>query len=158
MKKNEYNQIYNEFSKNEKFRNLRNETHHGNNRLRHTERVAKTSFYMSKFIDCDSVSTVRGAFMHDFFLDSEFDNSHHLTTHPFIACKNAKEEFSVNEKEKEIIETHMYPITRNRPKSKEAVIVSVSDKVVSFYEFFAYQLRLSASVFTIFIIEMLKQF
>ena len=54
--------------------------------------------------------------------------------HPSIAKENAMNYFDLNEKEQNIIESHMFPISSVAPKYKEAWIVSLSDKIVAFFE------------------------
>lgn len=150
MKNNKrlYYDIYSEFKDVNKFRELKSIVHHGDNRLNHINRVAKFSFLVSKKLGCDYISCTRGAIMHDFFTKDDLtkDNtkfSNFLKEHPFIALNNANEFFEINEIEKDIITTHMYPITKERPKYKESKIVCICDKLVSFYEFFRFKLGLT---------------
>ena len=77
-----------------------------------------------------------GAMFHDFFLydwhDPETSPKLHGFKHPAIASKNAQEYYNINDKEKLIIETHMWPLTITKfPKSIEAIIVCIADKCCS---------------------------
>lgn len=155
----EFNRIYKEFNKNKKFRKMKNEIHHGTSRLEHTTRVAKLSYKVAKFLNCDFDSATRGALMHDFFLNSELEaiTSKPLRNHPYLAYENAKKYFKLNEKEKDIILVHMFPITLSKPNFKESYIVSLSDKLVSLYEFARYKVKYSAYILIIFIIEVLNR-
>ena len=76
-----------------------------------------------------------------------------LKTHPQIALNNSKEYFDLNEIEEDIILTHMYPLVKGKPKYAESKIVCISDKLVSFYEFFRYQLRFSLNLILLFFIK-----
>ena len=127
----------------EEFINLKNEYHHGNtNRYDHSVRVALNVYKFCKNKNVDVVSVTRGALLHDFFIRSEIDGSMHdeLTIHPRIAVSNAKLKFNINKLEEDIIRTHMFPITKERPKNLESLIVSIVDKQVSLKEGCKYNL------------------
>lgn len=157
MKIMEYVKIYNEFKNNEKFMKLEKENHHGCNRLAHTKRVAKLSYKLSNYFDVDQTSVTRGALMHDFFLDEELKNKNlQKKYHPLVAFENSNEYFKVNEIEEDIIKGHMYPIVKVKPTYKESKIVCISDRIVSIYEFFRYQLYSYSTICIIFLIEFLK--
>lgn len=163
MKNNKsiYYDIYSEFYNVNKFRELKSIMHHGDNRLNHINRVAKLSFFVSKnLFKCDYISCTRGAMMHDFFTkddicknNTKFKNF--LREHPSIALNNANTYFDINEIEENTILTHMYPITKERPKYKESKIVCICDKLVSFYEFFRFELGLTYVFAYIFCVKVL---
>ncbi|NLC48424.1 MAG: HD family phosphohydrolase [Tenericutes bacterium] len=149
--KKEYYNIYSEFNNINKYRALKTILHHGNNRLSHIDRVAKLSFFVSKNIGVDYISCTRGAMMHDFFTTEDIsknDNNYNqfLKKHPLEALNNSKEFFDVNDIEKDIILSHMYPITSEKPKYIESKIVCTCDKVVSLYEFFRYEIKASINM------------
>jgi uncharacterized protein len=84
---------------------------------------------------------VLGAFLHDFYLYDwhESNPSHRLHGfhHPKSALKNACCRFKLNEVEKNIIYSHMWPLTITKiPKTPEAVIVVIMDKICSIQEIF----------------------
>lgn len=54
--------------------------------------------------------------------------------HPKIALENSKKLFDLNEKEKDIILKHMWPLTLSLPKYKESFIVTLADKYSTFIE------------------------
>ncbi len=158
--KKEFYDIYNEFYQNDKYKRLREDVHHGLSKMKHIERVARYSFYISKMLKMDYMSATRGAFLHDFFLNEEVDKSnfkHYLELHPNVALKNAIENFNINNIEKDIISKHMYPISKKTPTYRETLVVSICDKVASIYEFFRYQLKMTATVTALFIINVMKQ-
>lgn len=154
----EYKKIYKEFTKNNKYKKLSKENHHGTSRMAHINRVAKLSYDISKFFKLDYISTTRGALVHDFFLNDELDslNRKRFKTHPEIAYDNASKYFEINEKEKDIILSHMYPITKQVPKYKESHIVNIADKIVSVYEFGRYQIKYAGAVAGIFVLQILS--
>ena len=153
-----YYDIYSEFYSVNKFRELKSIIHHGNNRLDHINRVAKMSFLMSKYLHLDYVSCTRGAIMHDFFTVDDIkrnkkDYRKYLKEHPDIAYNNSNLYFDVNEVEKDIILTHMFPIGKSRPHYKESKIVCFCDKIISIYEFFRYQVNVSANITLLLLIK-----
>lgn len=107
----------------------------------HCMRVTRIAFWLNIHLQAhaDEASLVRGAFLHDFYL---YDWHHcsdithwHGFKHPKIARYNAETVFALNEKEKGIIETHMWPLTiTDVPRSKEAALVCMADKMSSSYE------------------------
>ena len=86
--------------------------------------------------DVDMRSVVRGALLHDYFLyDWHEKNAYHNLhgyTHAKRAMENARRDFKISSKEAEIIYCHMFPLNISRvPKSREARIVCVADKMVA---------------------------
>jgi uncharacterized protein len=120
---------------------MKNYIQHGKiTTFEHVEFVAKTAFTLNRklHLKCDEESLVRGAFLHDFYLydwhKNESFNFHGLKHHK-IALKNANKYFSLTKKEKNIIKSHMWPLTIfSLPLCKEAVIVCLSDKYCALYE------------------------
>ena len=146
-----YYDIYSEFYNVNKYRELKSMVHHGSNRLNHINRVSKMSFYLSKALKLDYVSCTRGAMLHDFFTVEDLSRDDikyrkFLREHPRIALDNSKKYFEVNEIEEDIILTHMFPVAKGKPKYAESKVVCISDKLVSLYEFFRYQILLSMNL------------
>ena len=115
----------------------------------HCVHVVKMCYVMDKKFHLHSNlnDLLIGAMLHDFFLYDwhkrgrvERDKSGrfigiHGFTHPILASKNAKSHFNINSNVQNIVESHMWPLTITHiPKSKEAWIVTISDKIVSIYE------------------------
>ena len=97
------------------------------------------SMALKKNKPVDMRSLVRGALLHDYFLyDWHEKNKYHRLhgyTHAKRAMENATKDFALNEKEKGIIFTHMFPLNISRfPSSREARIVCLSDKICAGYE------------------------
>lgn len=153
--------IYTEFYNVNKFRELKNVIHHGTNRLEHINRVAKLSFIISRKLNLDYISCTRGAILHDFFTSDDTNRSDgkykdFLKKHPQLALTNSQKYFKLNEVESDIILSHMYPITKDKPKYAESKVVCVSDKLVSYYEFFRYQLNFTANFAFIFLLKFIR--
>lgn len=104
----------------------------------HCTTVAYYSYWVCQrmHLNVDKKSLIRGAFLHDFYLydwhDKESHDRGHGWKHPGIAVYNAKILFDLGVVEENIIASHMWPLTlRTLPKSREAVIVCILDKVCS---------------------------
>ena len=151
-----YYNLYSEFYNENKYRELKSMTHHATNRLDHIKRVSKLSFYVSKILKMDYVSCTRGALLHDFFTKSDLRRNEYkkfLKNHPRIALSNSKKYFNLNDIEENVILSHMYPLAEVKPKYPESKVVCISDKVISIYEFFRYQLKFSINIFILFLIK-----
>lgn len=114
--------------------------HGGISCLDHSVFVAYLSFWFCrKFnIKADTKSLIRGALLHDFFLYDWHERPEtgfqHLRLHPTNAYNNAIKYFNLNEMEKDIILTHMWPLTFSLPKHKESVIVNAADTLCALFE------------------------
>ena len=107
----------------------------------HCMDVARHSFFFAKrlHLRVDEAALVRGAFLHDYYL-YDWHNAPkkaglHGLTHAHRARKNAERDFHLNQRERNIIESHMWPLTLTKvPTSKEAAVVCFVDKVCSLRE------------------------
>jgi len=106
--------------------------HKGNTTFRHCRSVAVSSFRLAQWLGwrIDEPTLARGAMLHDFHLYTRRRNDlRHLFRHPRLALRNAEAAFSLNDKERNIILSHMWPLTlATPPRSKEAVLVMLADK------------------------------
>ena len=91
-------------------------------------------------IAVDERSMVRGALLHDYFLYDWHDPDNmrplHGFTHPGEALRSALEEFELNDVERNVIHRHMFPLTPVPPRYREAVLVSLADKISAVLETF----------------------
>lgn len=112
----------------------------------HSLRVARYTYKVCKLLGLDSQSAVRGAMLHDFFLynwrDRDMTAHQHLISHPHAALEMASREFDLNDMEKDIIMTHMWPVTNELPSYWESHIVSLMDKVSATVEAVEYSWRI----------------
>lgn len=146
----------------ENFNKTRDIIHHGVNRYDHSMRVAYYSYKVAKFLRLDYESTARGGLLHDYFFSDDIKvkgKVASIVSHPKYALENANNEFDLNDKEQDIIRTHMFPVTIKPPKYLEGWIVDMTDNVASIYERsytmgrkFAY----FGNVFLLFLINILK--
>ncbi len=122
----------------DKFQSLRCEPHHGLSRYDHVLRVAKNTYRISKLLRIDYVSATRGALLHDYFNDDDYNNTKGLkkgSMHPVIALNNARREYFLNQKEENIIVSHMFPVAPTRiPKYLESWIVNLIDDYIAIKE------------------------
>lgn len=118
--------------------------HHGNyNCYEHCLHVAYYNYKWCRLLRLDYLSAARAGMLHDLFLYDWHTHAQktgerfHGLTHPRTALKNASRYFKLNNTEKDIILTHMWPITLlTFPRTKEGWITILSDKYCCFLEFF----------------------
>ncbi len=65
-----------------------------------------------------------------------FQHSHNVAVYSFfLAVRNAREHFILDRKTENIINSHMWPLPFSEmPKSREAVLVNLSDKFCAYQE------------------------
>ena len=107
----------------------------------HCLRVARIAYWLNLRFHCRAreASLLRGAFLHDFYL---YDwhacrdiTRWHGFKHPLIARYNAETLFQLDETEKNIIQSNMWPLTLTWvPRCREAVLVCLADKMSSTWE------------------------
>ena len=109
--------------------------------LAHSIAVAYLSYWACRrlHLNISYKSLIRGALLHDFFLYDwhEKDPSHrwHGFHHPKRALANADHLFALSRMERQIIKSHMWPLTlRALPTCRAAVIVCLTDKFCSLAE------------------------
>ena len=121
--------------------------HHLDSKAIHLLEVCCVSWRKAKKIkNCDASSVAIGALLHDFFFYDWQKEKVNLETlsikrkiyttkmhgflHPLIAFDNAHKFFPhlINKKIEDIIIKHMWPLTINPPRCREAWIVCMADK------------------------------
>ena len=141
----------------DKFQSLKNDPHHGLTRYDHVLRVAKNTYRLSKIMKMDYISATRGALLHDYYNDADYKHVKGVIKrdkiHPVIALNNARREYNLNDKEENIIVSHMYPFGKIKPNCKESWLVNGVDTSVAIYECVRYKFK---EYFTLFIIFMLN--
>ena len=132
--------IYQTFLHDEKVMQMKEiSMHRGSNCYEHCFMVAKRAIKRAlhtrrKNINLEVV--LIGAILHDYYLyDWRKDRSklkHHGVRHQYIASENASRDFHISPQVKKVIESHMWPMKfKEYPKSREAKIVSISDKAIA---------------------------
>ena len=115
--------------------------------LDHVAAVAYLSLFLVRGLGlrCDERSLVRGALLHDYYLYDWHDHqaapdNWHGFTHPRHALRNAERDFpDLTNLERDIIAHHMFPLVPSPPRHREALVVSLADKICSTVEVFARQ-------------------
>lgn len=101
--------------------------------------VAYSSFRICAALGLDARSAARGGLLHDFFLynwqTSSRPGCDHAFNHPLYALANAEARFDLNDTERDIIATHMWPLPLHRfYRCWESLVVSCMDKVCALAE------------------------
>lgn len=146
--KEEFNSIIKPIISNGNVLEMKKYPQHGNTDcFEHCLNVAYYSFIIAKKFNLDYKSLARAGMLHDFFLynwrgsgafmEKGFFNQHAFS-HGKTAYKNASKYFELNEKEKDIIIKHMWPVTLSLPKYKETFIITLTDKLCTLKEMYEY--------------------
>ncbi len=139
--KAEFEEAISEVIVNEEVRSMTGFNHHSHtNCFKHSLHVAYYNYKICKFFGLDAKAAARAGMLHDLFLYDwhkkrvRLNNSLHGFSHPYTALYNAKKNFELSDKEEDIIEKHMFPLTPRFPKYKETVIIILTDKFCSVCE------------------------
>ncbi len=166
LENEEYREFVSSILNHKEFSKLESIKHHDSNRLKHSLRVSYYSYLIAKKLHLDCESVARGGLLHDFFIERtvNYDTIKekvklYTVDHPGYALENAQKYFNLNEKEANMIRSHMFPLDYHVPKYKESWVVNLVDKGVSFYEFgkkFQYQLAYTLNLYLILLINLKK--
>lgn len=119
--------------------------HHHGSVFQHCLDVAYLSYRIASRLGLDVNSTVRGALLHDFYLykfkkregrNLLAEGYRHSRNHPRVAMNNSLRFFELNDKERDIICNHMFPV--GLPKSNEAWVTTFADKILALSEYSAW--------------------
>ena len=145
----EFQEIIKDIIENEEFQKTKEIHVHGNSNIfLHCYAVSYYCYLACKKRKLDYKSAARGALLHDFFLYNwRIPHSHkgpHAFTHPKVAYLNAKKQFELNWTEKNMILTHMFPVTLFAiPQCRESWILTLVDKSCAISEFYnAFKMKL----------------
>ena len=159
----EYTKLVDDILSNNEFNKLDHIEHHGISRYDHSLKVSYYSYKIAKTLKLDDKDVARAGLLHDFFLSdpNRTTKERFVSTfnHPKKAAKNAKDVFGINEKEEDIIKSHMFPVNLTVPKYAESWIVNGVDKCIGAYEFFKkfkYQFSYATNLLTIIILNSIK--
>ena len=91
---------------------------------------------MRSGIPVDVRALVRGALLHDYYLYDWHDPNKGFRWHGFkhhrFALANAERDFCLSRRERNIIHSHMFPLTFwTLPRCREALFVTLADKLVA---------------------------
>ena len=136
---NEFTYIISDIMDNSEFNKLKSIVHHGLNRYDHSYMVSYYSYIITKKLRLNYEEATRAALLHDFFFEKneELNIKNKIKTmlfHPRYAVINSSKYYDLTDLEKDIILTHMFPISLNPPKYLESWIVDIVDDIVSVFE------------------------
>lgn len=108
--------------------------HPGTSCYEHSVFVAYVAFRLARRMGWDYMAAARGGLLHDLYLYDPKDRAAHpgnqCFDHPQFALKNAKALCAdLSKLEENIIVSHMWPLAKEMPHSKEAVAVNLADKL-----------------------------
>ena len=156
-----FNKIIDKINDETKIKELKEERHHGINRYDHSLRVAKMSYQISNLLKLKNIEDVTvAAMLHDFYFDNQlnkYSKFKKLIIHPIIASQNASDEIKLNNVQRNIIEAHMYPLSKVKPNCKEAICVSIADKLVATYEMIRFKFSNQLGIYVIFLMNILSK-
>lgn len=119
---------------------MRDIPHHpGCNCYEHSVFVAYVAFRIARRYGLDYRTAARCGLLHDLYLyNARIKGTHpgnQCFDHPVAAVRNARILCgSLSPKEENIIAAHMWPLAKKRPRSKEAAVVNLSDKLCATVE------------------------
>lgn len=101
----------------------------------HALLVAYTAFRLCAALGLDARSAARGGLLHDLFLYNWQARKgagflDHVNNHSYYALRNAEARFPLNDTERDVILSHMWPVTPTKFYHRwESFVVSCMDKV-----------------------------
>jgi uncharacterized protein len=111
-------------------------------RFQHSLNVSYYNYLICRFFRLDAVSAARAGLLHDlYFYDTkQFTQTkkpiRHSQYHPMVALDNAQRLLPVNDRERDMIVKHMWPMTLQKPSYAETYILTFVDKYCALLEFF----------------------
>lgn len=139
---NEFQMIIKDLITNDTVKQMKNfRQHYETTCYDHCYTASYYCYLICKKYNLDYKSAARAAMLHDLFLydwrERQPDRKGlHAFTHGKTACENACKLFNLNEKEKDMIIKHMWPVTLELPRSLEGFVLTFVDKYCAMSESF----------------------
>lgn len=135
----EYVDIVSDIINNEDFLKLKFYRHHDNTRLDHCLKVSYNAYKLAKKFNLDYKAAARAGLLHDFFYGdlryiNVIERKYMLNAHPYFAYYNASKIFKLNKKEKNMILSHMFPVSYEVPRYKESILLDLVDDLEALKE------------------------
>ena len=113
--------------------------HYNVNCFDHCLYVSYNLYLLCKKYNLDYVSAARAGMVHDLFLYDwrKRENGRkgfHAFTHPRLSYENARKFMTLNDREKDIIIKHMWPVTLRFPRYRETFLMIYVDKYIEIVE------------------------
>lgn len=126
----------------EEIQNLKQFQHHiMTTRFQHCLNVSYYQYKLCRLFRLDAEAAARAGLLHDlYFYDTKIYTHQkpavrHISHHPEIALENAEKLLNLNDKERDMIRNHMFPMTLARPKYAETYLITLVDKYCALIEF-----------------------
>lgn len=128
----------------EQLGSLKDITHHiSTTRFQHCLNVSYYSYIVCRKFRLNARSAARAGLLHDLFYYNrkEYNSTRrkgepsHSKNHAMIAAENAAQITDITHLERDMIEKHMWPMTRPLPSYKETYIITFVDKYCAVLEF-----------------------
>ena len=149
----EYHMMVSDLLESEIVMSMTKFTHHGTTTcFQHCVNVSYYNYKICKYLNLDAKSAARGGLLHDLFLydwhtyKREKGEKLHGFTHASKALENAEKYFELNDIERDVIEKHMFPLTKAMPKYRETVIITLVDKYCGLLETVIPRIRLMIGI------------
>lgn len=119
---------------------MKNFTHHFSvTCYQHCLNVSYYNYKICKALGWNAREAARGGLLHDLFLydwhRKRLKNApFHATNHGRVALANALSEFTLTDREQNIIASHMFPVANVMPKYKESFVITLVDKYCAIAE------------------------
>ncbi len=158
LEKKEFEYLIKDIENNNNFKELDNEFHHGISRYGHSYRVAKGVYKITKKLRMNYEEATRAALMHDFYFDYQLEDNtpmKNLVAHQNMAVLNASKYYELSKLQKNMIESHMFPLSKVLPKYKESICLTIVDKAVAIYEQQRYKVGMKLGVYLLFVLNMI---
>ena len=110
-------------------------------RYQHCLNVAYYNYLICRKLRLDAASAARAGLLHDLY---HYDTARyhrsrpdvpHSKHHPQVALEAAERLTPMNDRERDMIEKHMWPVTHPLPKYAESYVLTVVDKYCAVLEF-----------------------
>lgn len=137
---NDYLSCVEDLIETEEVHSMRALPHHiGNTCYEHSVFVSYTAFRLARGLGLDYVTAARAGLLHDLYLYNSRDHRNYeglqCFAHPKAALRNARALCGeLSPKEENIILSHMWPLSPRMPRSREAVLITLVDKVCATVE------------------------
>ena len=143
-----FDKLYNEICLTERYLGMKEHLAHADvSTFDHSVNVARAcyTYVVDNKIKCDLKALIKAALLHDYYL-YDWHKSPKFTFHGFkhalTAAKNAERDYGITKKEKNIIESHMFPLNPlHFPRCREAWILIKFDRKCSLSEVFSEKKR-----------------
>ena len=127
---------------------LKNYQHHiMTTRFQHCLNVSYYNYKICRFLKLDADSAAVAGLLHDlYYYDTKAYTSQkpeirHSRNHPRRALQNAEKMLQLNDRERDMISKHMWPVTTDRPKYAETYLITFVDKYCAMIDFILPQPR-----------------